>query len=449
MGIYVRRGMEKDFDPEKMKPGEWAVSIDSDRRKQKIWMCFAPGVVKRMGTYEDFEDQIQDATDAIKQQYLMAFNEILTQIEADKNTAAEEYSYVVNFKNALDKTYMLDITKSVNAAASSAKAAATSESNAGTYKNSAASSATAAASSAKAAATSESNANTYKNSASSSASTAESAKTAAETYKNNAQTYMNNAKNYMDAAKTAAASITGALKPKGTVAFANLPNINSVESGAMYNISTAFTSNSIFKDGGNITYPAGTNVYKTEDGMWDCLGGELSDYLMKADVDTAVEEAMPDYTASSTLQELVAGESIKSAFGKIKTAIKNVISLVKMMGTTDISKIGNGTVTGAISTQASSISALNSNLDSKFKSYYLLPAKNMPFNYNFNSCSVEGIYSSGGTSNQPNAPHNTDNGYLLVFSGTVIRQIWISLYQGNNKTRYYKNGQWSGWVDFG
>ena len=254
MGIYVRRGMEKDFDPEKMKPGEWAVSIDSDRRKQKIWMCFAPGVVKRMGTYEDFEDQIQDATDAIKQQYLMAFNEILTQIEADKNTAAEEYSYVVNFKNALDKTYMLDITKSVNAAASSAKAAATSESNAGTYKNSAASSATAAASSAKAAATSESNANTYKNSASSSASTAESAKTAAETYKNNAQTYMNNAKNYMDAAKTAAASITGALKPKGTVAFANLPNINSVESGAMYNISTAFTSNSIFKDGGNITY---------------------------------------------------------------------------------------------------------------------------------------------------------------------------------------------------
>ena len=94
-------------------------------------------------------------------------------------------------------------------------------------------------------------------------------------------------------------------------------------------------------------------------------------------------------------------------------------------------------------------SSLNSNLDSKFKSYYLLPAKNMPSNYNFNSCSVEGIYSSGGTSNQPNAPHNTDNGYLFVFSGTVIRQIWISLYQGNNKTRYYKNGQWSGWVDFG
>ena len=73
----------------------------------------------------------------------------------------------------------------------------------------------------------------------------------------------------------------------------------------------------------------------------------------------------------------------------------------------------------------------------------------MPSDYNFNACSVEGIYSSSGTSNQPNAPHNTDNGYLFVFAGTVIRQIWISLYQGSNKTRYYKNGKWSSWVDFG
>lgn len=367
MAIVMRKGRPEDFDPTKMLPGEFAVTMGTDRRARKLYICFAPGIVKQLGTYEDFEDQIQDATNAIKQQYLMAFNEILTQIEADKNTAAEEYSYVVNFKNALEKTYIPSVTESVTAAANSAKAAATSESNASTYKNNAASSATAAANSAKAAATSESNANTYKNSASFSASTAESAKTAAETYKNNAQTYMNNAKNYMDVAKTAAASITGALKPKGTVTFANLPNINNVESGAMYNISTAFTSNSIFKDGGNITYPAGTNVYKTEDGMWDCLAGELGDYLMKDDIDTAVEESMPDYTASTQLTELVSGEKLSTALGKIKTAVKNVISLVKLLGTTDISKIGNGTVTGAISTQASLITALNSNLSELIK----------------------------------------------------------------------------------
>ena len=328
MGIYVRRGMEADFDPEKMKPGEWAVSINSDRKKQKIWMCFAPGVVKRMGTYEDFVDQIENATDEIKQKYITAFSEILKQIEDDKNVVDEEYQYVVSFKKAIDNTYIPQITAYASAAASSAKSAAASESNA----------------------------NTYKTNAASSANTAETARTAAETYKNNAQTYMNNAKSYMDAAKTAAASITGALKPKGTVTFANLPNISSVETGAMYNISTAFTSvEKLFKDGGKIQYPAGTNVYKTEDGMWDCLGGELSDYLMKADIDTAVEEAMPDYTTSSSLQELVSGESVKSALGKIKTAVKNVITIVKLLGSTDISKIGNGTVTGAISNNATTI----------------------------------------------------------------------------------------------
>jgi hypothetical protein len=213
-----------------------------------------------------------------------------------------------------------------------------------------------AAKSAAAAATSETNANAYKNNAASSATAAASSAGSASTYKDNAKTYMDNANAYAKEAKTAASSITGALKPKGTVTFANLPTLSTVEAGAMYNISTAFTSNANFKDGGNITYPAGTNVYKTEDGMWDCLAGELGDYLMKDDIDTAVEESMPDYTASTQLTELVSGEKLSTALGKIKTAVKNVISLVKLLGTTDISKIGNGTVTGAIS-------SLNSNLD--------------------------------------------------------------------------------------
>nr|DAW85609.1 MAG TPA: BppU domain protein [Bacteriophage sp.] len=277
---------------------------------------------------------------------------------AAANKATEAAQKVVNnvsMITAQATNAATNAASSASAAASSAKSAAASESNANTYKTNAASSASAAASSAKSAAASESNANTYKTNAASSANTAETARTAAETYKNNAQTYMNNAKSYMDTAKTAAASISGALKPKGTVTFANLPAIKSVEAGAMYNISTEFTSTTIFKDGGGIQYPAGTNVYKTEDAMWDCLGGELSDYLMIADIDTAVEEAMPDYTASTSLQELVAGESVKSAFGKIKTAVKNVIAIVKLLGSTDISKIGNGTVTGAISNNATTI----------------------------------------------------------------------------------------------
>lgn len=185
----------------------------------------------------------------------------------------------------------------------------------------------------------------------------------ASTYKDNAKTYMDNANTYAKEAKTAASSITGALKPKGTILFKDLPNLSTTDVGAMYNISDEFISTENFKDGGNITYPAGTNIYKTEDGMWDCLGGQLSDYLMRDDIDTAVEESMPDYTASTQLTELVAGEKMSTALGKIKTAVKNVISLVKLLGTTDISKIGDGTVTGAVS-------LLNSNLDNISKYAY-------------------------------------------------------------------------------
>lgn len=187
------------------------------------------------------------------------------------------------------------------------------------------------------------------------ADSAASSASSASTYKDNAKTYMDNANAYAKEAKTAASSITGALKPKGTIKFAELPALSTIAAGDMYNISDEFISTNSFKDGGDITYPAGTNVYKTEDGMWDCLGGQLSDYLMRDDIDTAVEEAMPDYATSAQLTELVAGEKMSTALGKIKTAVKNVISLVKLLGTTDISSVGNGTVTGAIS-------ALNSNI---------------------------------------------------------------------------------------
>lgn len=51
MAIQMRQGNEVDFDAEKMLPGEWAVSTDA----RIVRMCFAPGVVVRMATYEAFE----------------------------------------------------------------------------------------------------------------------------------------------------------------------------------------------------------------------------------------------------------------------------------------------------------------------------------------------------------------------------------------------------------
>ena len=60
MAIQNRRGLKKDFDPTKMLPGEFAVSIDSETENQIVWMCFAPGVVKRIGTYEDFQKYLDE-----------------------------------------------------------------------------------------------------------------------------------------------------------------------------------------------------------------------------------------------------------------------------------------------------------------------------------------------------------------------------------------------------
>lgn len=58
MAIQMRRGAYAEFDPSKMKAGEWAVSTDSDTKKQQIWMCFAPGIVKRMAALEDLQYEL-------------------------------------------------------------------------------------------------------------------------------------------------------------------------------------------------------------------------------------------------------------------------------------------------------------------------------------------------------------------------------------------------------
>lgn len=145
MAIQVRRGLLKDFDPEKMLPGEWAASIDSETRNQQIYMCFAPGVVKRMGTYEDFAAQIADATEEIKQSYITAFNEILEQIEADKDVVDEEYAYVVSFKKELDESYVPEIIQNAEKAEEMSNSAATSATNAAGFAASADSSASLAA----------------------------------------------------------------------------------------------------------------------------------------------------------------------------------------------------------------------------------------------------------------------------------------------------------------
>lgn len=53
--ILMRRGQEVNFDPNKMMPGEWAVSLDN----KYVRMCFQPGVCVRMATYDAFEADME------------------------------------------------------------------------------------------------------------------------------------------------------------------------------------------------------------------------------------------------------------------------------------------------------------------------------------------------------------------------------------------------------
>ena len=64
-----------------MLPGEWAVSTDPETENQIVWMCFQAGVVKRMGTYEDFLRQIEEMTEDIRAKYSGTFTEIKVYME--------------------------------------------------------------------------------------------------------------------------------------------------------------------------------------------------------------------------------------------------------------------------------------------------------------------------------------------------------------------------------
>lgn len=67
---------------------------------------------------------------------------------------------------------------------------------------------------------------------------------------------------------------------------------------------------------------------------------------------TSGDSSTGDSTAPAVI---TSGETHKSLFNKLSTAVKNVRWLLSKMGTTDISAIGNGTVTGALSTLNSKI----------------------------------------------------------------------------------------------
>lgn len=270
MAIQMRRGAYAQFDPLKMKAGEWAVSTDSDTKKQQIWMCFAPGIVKRMGTVEDFDTEIQ----RLIQNYLDGMAQSVSQAQKSAELATSKAQESANSAS--------------NAKESEIKAKA-----------------------------SETNAKTSETS---------SAKSESEAQK------------YAEQAKKISESLSGALRPLGTINFADLPNTANATSGDMYNIADQFTTTTDFKEGAGNIIPSGSNVYLTIDRYWDVLAGTpvtgvkgaKEAYYRRGNVnitptnigavaeDGNISNTTVTFADATTRANLVSGEKVSVGFKKIK-----------------------------------------------------------------------------------------------------------------------------------
>lgn len=98
---------------------------------------------------------------------------------------------------------------------------------------------------------------------------------------------INNAQYYCEVVKGVVDGLNSGFIPMGTISFSELATVEKA-TGFTYNISDDFVTTSDFAEGEGKQYTAGTNVYMTASGVWDCLGGiarptatvdEIKEYL--------------------------------------------------------------------------------------------------------------------------------------------------------------------------
>ena len=87
---------------------------------------------------------------------------------------------------------------------------------------------------------------------------------------------------------------------------------------------------------------------------------DLTDYLKKTG---DASNTTVTFTEPTELAQPTTGEKLSGIIGKVSLAIKNIKTLITLIGNTDISSIGNGTVTGAISDVNGKLSNLENDSD--------------------------------------------------------------------------------------
>lgn len=116
MALIVRKGEYSDFDPSKLKSGEWAAVIEDDpdsKDGKAIYMCFSAGNVKRMATYEDMKDNMENLTD-----------DMLEFLTENIQKVIQQATQMVNEGNVVISNSR-EVMKEADAAAKKANAAAT------------------------------------------------------------------------------------------------------------------------------------------------------------------------------------------------------------------------------------------------------------------------------------------------------------------------------------
>lgn len=112
---------------------------------------------------------------------------------------------------------------------------------------------------------------------------------------------------------------------------------------------------------------------------WEKIGStevNLQNYYTKTEIDSKISnipnvttnDQTPTYTEVTVLGDLTSGEKLSLAFGKLKLAVKNLKTLITLIGTTDISSIGGGTITGGVKDLDSRLTQLNGEM--KFCAYH-------------------------------------------------------------------------------
>lgn len=178
---------------------------------------------------------------------------------SESNASNSENSAKTSANNA--KTYMDNAEEYMSNAKESEDNASDSENN--------------AANSAAAALASEQKAKESENIAVSSALSASVSEQNANNSETSAKESETNAYNYYEMVKSVADGLNSGFIPMGTISFSELETAEKA-TGFTYNIRDDFVTNETFREGSGLSYTAGTNVYYTADGYWDCFGGSAS-----------------------------------------------------------------------------------------------------------------------------------------------------------------------------